>query len=67
MTLCSESHPTRSDVTCDKGVPCFGVHANAREKLTWPGNPLPARPEPEKKGRGTRKADLALIAQRARR
>jgi len=66
LTLCSESHPTRSDVKCDKGVPCFGLHANAREGLTWPGNPLPVRQEPEK-GRKSRKADLALIAQRARR
>lgn len=62
--MCSETHPEHGNVTCDKGTPCFGFHANAREGLTWPGNPLPVRKESGKKD-SSRKAQLAMIAQRA--
>jgi hypothetical protein len=65
LAVCSVPHSENPSVLCDKTLPCFGLHANARKHLTWPGNPLPVRQEPEK-GRGTRKAQLALIAQRAR-
>lgn len=66
MPDCSTPHPERPDVLCDKGVPCFGFHANARARMTWPGNPLPPREEPKGKSGGSRKGQLALIAQRAR-
>lgn len=65
MSPCSEPHPSRPDVLCDKSSPCFGYHANALVGESWPGNPLPVREELEKKG--SRKGQLALIAQRATR
>ena len=65
MTTCASAHPERPDVTCDKSVPCYGYHANATAPASWPGNPLPERPKPEKKG-SNRKAALAMIAQRAK-
>lgn len=66
MPDCSAPNPDRPDVLCDKGLPCLGLHANALEGLSWPGNPLPVREEP-KKGSASRKGNLALIAQRASR
>jgi hypothetical protein len=66
VSHCSTPNPERPEVLCDKGQPCFGFHANAIAGLTWPGNPLPEREDP-KKGSGSRKGKLALIAQRASR
>jgi hypothetical protein len=65
MTACATTHPERPDVACDKADPCFGYHANALVGVSWPGNPLPERPEPEKKNTN-RKAKLAMIAERAK-
>lgn len=67
MTLCSTPHPERADVECDKSLPCYGFHANALVKVSWPGNPLPPRAEkPTRKSSRSLKAELALIAQRVR-
>lgn len=67
VTLCLSTNPQDSEMRCDKPSPCYGFHANALAGVSWPGNPLPQRPEPTQ-GRGkARKADLAMIAQRAQR
>lgn len=66
MTLCLTPNPSDTLVLCDKPQPCYGFHANAQTSQTWTGNPLPERPA-EKKGSGTRKGALALIADRAQR
>jgi hypothetical protein len=61
---CAQPHPDHPRILCDKGVPCYGYHANAALNMVWPGNPLP---EPAPAEGRTRKGQLALIAQRAQR
>lgn len=60
---CQQPHPEHPQVLCDKDTPCYGYHANAQDKAVWPGTPLPPSTT-DPKGK-TRKAKLALIAQRA--
>lgn len=67
MPHCAASHPSRPEILCDKDIPCFGLHANAPEKESWPGNPLPPQPTRTKTGRAALKAQLALMSQRASR
>lgn len=41
--LCGEPHPDKSEVRCDKTVPCYGYHSSVPYDLTWPGNPKPRK------------------------
>ena len=41
--LCGEPHPDLTSVICDKALPCWGRHSNAKHHVNWPGRKLPTR------------------------
>ena len=49
MPACAEPYPADENILCDKNLPCWSYHSNIKNKVTWPGIPLPVATPKERR------------------